>query len=181
MIERSDAELIILIRQGDERAFKELVIKYQTPIYNLALRMTKNQADAQEVCQAVFVKVFEKLNTYNSNYSFFSWLYRIAMNESINTTKHNRRTFSLDEAPAAAQTAAPQMPSFELNDAIQDALMVLSPTDRAMVVLRHFQHMSYQEIAYVLNLSETKVKAHLFTARQSLKQVLLRMGITNEN
>lgn len=181
MIERSDAELIILIRQGDERAFKELVIKYQTPIYNLALRMTKNQADAQEVCQVVFIKVFEKLNSYNSDHPFFSWLYRIAMNESINTTKHNRRTFSLDEASTALQAAAPPMPSFELNDAIQDALMMLSPTDRAMVILRHFQHKSYQDIAYILNLSETKVKAHLFSARRSLKEILLRMGITNEN
>jgi RNA polymerase sigma-70 factor (ECF subfamily) len=181
MVERSDAELIILIRQGDEQAFRELVIKYQTPIYNLALRMTKSQADAEEVCQAVFVKVFEKLNTYNPDYSFFSWLYRMAMNESINTTKRNRRTFSLDAAPAGPQPAAPPLPSFELSDAIQDALMLLPPTDRAMVVLRHFQHMSYQEIAYVLNSTETKVKAHLFSARRSLKDILLRMGINNEN
>jgi RNA polymerase sigma-70 factor, ECF subfamily len=177
MVERNDAELIFLIRQGDDRAFKELVVKYQTPIFNLALRMTKNQADAEEVCQVVFVKVFEKLDSYNSDYSFFSWLYRMAMNESINTIKQNRRSFGLD----AAQTAATAMPSFELADAIQDALMLLPPEDRAMVILRHFQHMSYQEIAYVLNLTEKKVKAHLFSSRRSLKEILMRLGITNEN
>lgn len=177
MVEHSDAELILLFRQGDEQAFTELVIKYQTPIYNLALRMTKNQSDAEEVCQNVFVKVFAKLDTYNPDYPFFSWLYRMAMNESINTVKQNRRIFRLDAEPAAA----PAPPSFELADAIQDALMELPPEDRAMVILRHFQQMSYQEIAYVLNLPEKKIKAHLFTSRKTLKGILVRMGVTNEN
>lgn len=177
MVERNDAESVILIRQGDEQAFKELVIKYQAPIYNLALRMTKNQADAEEVCQVVFVKVFAKLDTYNPDYSFFSWLYRMAMNESINTLKRNRRTFSLD----AVQSVAQSQPSFETADAIHDALMLLTPADRALIILRHFQQMSYQEIAGILNLSEKKVKARLFSSRRSLKEILVRMGVTHEN
>jgi RNA polymerase sigma-70 factor, ECF subfamily len=176
MVEKSDAELIAMLRQGDDQAYKELVVKYQKPVYNLALRMTHSRAEAEEVCQVVFVKVFEKLDSYKTDFSFFSWLYRIAMNESINALKSRRRQFSLD----AARMVAEAFPSFELSEAIQQALMHLQPRDRAMIIFRHFHNLGYQDIAYALDISEKKVKAHLFAARKSLKKVLLEMGITNE-
>jgi RNA polymerase sigma-70 factor, ECF subfamily len=176
MVEKSDAELIAQHRQGDDQAFKELVIKYQRPVYNLALRMTHSRTEAEEICQVVFVKIFEKLDSFNTDFSFFSWLYRIAMNESINALKSRRRQFSLD----AARMVAEPFPSFELSEAIQEALMHLQPRDRAMIIFRHFHNLGYQDIAYILDISEKKVKAHLFTARRALKQILTSMGVTNE-
>ena len=176
MVETSDADLITRFQQGDHQAFKELILKYQKPIYNVALRMTHSRAEAEEVCQAVFVKVFEKLDSYNKDFSFFSWLYRIAMNESINILKIRRRLSSLD----AVQVVVEPSPLFELSDPIQEALMYLKPTDRAMIIFRHFFDLGYPDIAYILDISEKKVKAHLFSARKMLKHVLLRMGVTHE-
>lgn len=176
MIETSDAELIARFRQGDHQAFKELVIKYQKPIYNVALRMTHSRTEAEEVCQIVFVKVFEKIDSFKMDHSFFSWLYRIAMNESINCLKIRKRQSGLD----AVHTAIELNPRFELSDPIQEALMVLKPIDRAMIIFRHFHNLGYQEIAAILDLTEKKVKAHLFSARKALKPVLLSMGVSNE-
>jgi RNA polymerase sigma-70 factor, ECF subfamily len=177
MSEQQEAELIDRCRQGDNQAFEELVIIYQKPIYNLALRITHSSALAEEVTQSTFVKVFEKLHTYKPGYSFFSWLYRIAMNEAINESRRSRRRSGLDESRLVAEAT----PSFELTDAVQEALMNLQPDDRALIVLRHFQNLGYQEIAVIMDRSDSRVKSQLFRARHSLKIILDRMGINNEN
>jgi len=177
MIEEQEAELISRCRQGDDKAFEKLVIKYQKPVYNLALRITHSSMLAEEVTQVTFIKVFEKLDSYRCEYPFFSWLYRIAMNEAINEARRGKYHDKLENHYLAAETAS----SFELADAIQDALMLLRPEDRALIVLRHFHHLGYPEIAYIINRSESHVKSQLFRARHALKQILIRMGISNEN
>jgi RNA polymerase sigma-70 factor (ECF subfamily) len=176
MSERQEAELIDRCRQGEDRAFAELVVVYQKPVYNLALRITRSSVLAEEVTQSTFVKVFEKLDSYRPGLSFFSWIYRIAMNEAINEYRRNRRRSSLNEENLIAET----VPSFELAEAIQEGLMRLKPDDRALIVLRHFQHLGYQEIAWIMDRSESRVKSQLFRARHALKIILARMGITHE-
>jgi RNA polymerase sigma-70 factor, ECF subfamily len=177
MIERSDAELVARCRQNDDRAFEQLVIRHQKPVYHLALRMTHNRAVAEEITQAVFVKTFEKLDSYKPEYPFGGWLYRIAVNESLNEIRTRRRCTELDESLLMDEQGG----TFELQDLIQDALMLLRPRDRALVILRHFIGLGYRDIGDIVNLSEKKVKAHLFTARHSLKEILGRMGVNNEN
>ena len=176
MVERDEAGLINRCRSGDDQAFAELVNKYQKPVYNIALRITHSRLSAEEVTQVTFVKVFEKLSSYKAGYSFFSWIYRIAMNEAINESRRSRRRRDLDEARLVDYSK----PAFELEDAIQEALMSLRPDDRALIVLRHFQNLGYEEIAFIMNRSESRVKSQLFRARQSLKIILARMGIKNE-
>jgi len=177
MVERSDGEWIALCREGDEQAFAQLVVKYQKPVYNMAWRITHSQELAEEITQATFVKVFEKLDTYQAELPFFSWLYRIGLNEAINETKRNRRRATLDERSLVAETTT----SFETTDAIEQALMLLSPEERALIILRHLQNLGYEEIAYIMDRSASRVKSQLFRARHSLKTILGRMGINNEN
>jgi RNA polymerase sigma-70 factor (ECF subfamily) len=88
--EEDDGALVQRCRDGDRRAFDRLVIRYQKPVFNAALRMLKNPEDARDVAQTVFLKVFEHLGQYDPNLRFYSWIYRIALNESING--HVRRS-----------------------------------------------------------------------------------------
>ncbi|HOZ22276.1 MAG TPA: sigma-70 family RNA polymerase sigma factor [bacterium] len=176
MSERQEDELIRRCRNGDDQAFAELIHCYQKPVYNLALRITHSGVLAEEVTQATFVKVFEKLTLYTTGLSLFSWIYRIAMNEAINEYRRGKRRSSLDET--RMESAAE--PSFELAEAIQEALMYLKPDDRALIILRHFQNLGYQEIAFIMDRSESRIKSQLFRARSALKLILVKLGVKNE-
>ncbi|HNW60284.1 MAG TPA: sigma-70 family RNA polymerase sigma factor [bacterium] len=176
MSAQQEDELIARCRNGDDRAFAELVTGYQKPVYNLALRITRSGILAEEVTQSTFVKVYVKLDSYKTGLSLFSWIYRIAMNEAINEYRRNQRRSRLDESRIEAAAE----PSFELTEAIQEALMHLKPDDRALIVLRHFQNLGYQEIACIMERSESRVKSQLFRARHALKLILAGMGIKNE-
>ncbi len=176
MSERQEDELIRRCRNGDDQAFAELINHYQKPVYNLALRITRSGVLAEEVTQATFVKVYEKLDTYKTGLSLFSWIYRIAMNEAINEYRRGKRRSSLDETRMESAAA----PSFELAEAIQEALMYLKPDDRALIILRHFQNLGYQEIAFIMDRSESRVKSQLFRARSALKLILVKLGVKNE-
>lgn len=176
MIERPEAELIDRCRQGSEEAFADLVVKYQKPVYNIALRITHSRVLAEDVAQATFVKVYEKLASYRSEFPFFTWLYRIATNEAINEFRRKRHHSEFDESRFTVDNSS----SFELTDAVQQALMLLQPGDRALIVLRHFQGLHYRDIACIVNRSESHVKSQLFRARHSLKMILSRMGFKNE-
>lgn len=176
MNERQEAELIARCREGDDRAFAELVTCYQKPVYNLALRITRSGILAEEVAQSTFVKVYTRLDSFKTGLSLFSWIYRIAMNEAINEYRRAKRHSSLDETRFEAEAT----PSFEVAEAIQQALMLLKPDDRALIVLRHFQHLGYQEIALIMERSESRVKSQLFRARHALKLILAGMGVNHE-
>lgn len=150
-----------------------LVDRYQQRLFNVALRMLGNVQDAEDVTQTVFLNVFDKLQTYDPRYKFFSWIYRMTVNESLNMLKRRKPTVSLEddldipvpEGGAAADRA-------EVEDRARTALMGLKPDDRAVVVLRHFVSFSYQEIADVLEIPVQTVKSRLFTARERLRLAL---------
>ena len=88
-----DAQLLQRFREGDREAFTELVIRYQKPIYNAAFWVVRKAEDASDVTQTVFLKVVERLDEYDPQYKFFSWIYRIAVNESLNLLRRSRVTF----------------------------------------------------------------------------------------
>ena len=169
-----DQALIKRCQRGDRRALEELLQHYQRPVFNVALRMLGNTSDASDVTQNVFLKVFEHFDRYDPEYKFFSWVYRIAINESINLINQGRRTEPLDEAsPASDPGPAEQTESSADSDRIQKALMTLSEDYRMVVVLRHFSEMTYREISTVLHIPEITVKSRLYTARQLLKEQLI--------
>ena len=134
--------------------------------------MLGNVQDAEDVTQTVFHNVFLKLRTYDPRYRFFSWIYRMAVNESLNVLKRRKPTETLeDEADLASPGAAPDR-AVEVQERVGRALMGLSPDDRAVVVLKHFVSFSYQEIADVLEIPVRTVKSRLFTARERLRLAL---------
>lgn len=162
---------------GDRQAFEELLGQYQKPVYNVAYRVVGNPDDAADVTQAVFLKAFEKLDRYNPEYRFFSWIYRIAINESINQNRHQGRQQPLE----GNETATINGPDVEVEASdqsreIQDGLMGLSQDYRTVVVLRHFSDLSYREISEILDVPEKTIKSRLYSARQLMKESLLERG-----
>ena len=155
---------------GQDEAASDLVDRYQKRLFNVALRMLDNAQDAEDVTQTVFLNAFLKLRSYDPRFRFFSWIYRMAVNESLNVLKRRKRTVTLEDIPvpgAAADHAT------EVEDQVGKALRLLKPDDRAVVVLKHFMFFSYEEIADVLEVPVKTVKSRLFTARERLRLTLL--------
>jgi RNA polymerase sigma-70 factor (ECF subfamily) len=120
----------------------------------------------------VFLNAFLKLRTYDPTYKFFSWVYRMAVNESLNVLKRRKRTVTLDDEPPIPALGATTDDATESHDQVGKALMSLNPDDRAVVVLKHFVFFSYEEIAAVLEIPVKTVKSRLFTARERLRLTL---------
>lgn len=173
MLGNDDSQLVKECLRGDRSAFESLVDRYQKVIFNVVLRIVGDTEDAQDIAQSVFLKVYENLRSFNPRYKFFSWIYRIAVNESINNLHAKRLTVDLDENVAA--DTKPVDESFHDDQMVQRlerALMRVKIEHRAVLVLRHFQDLSYREIADVLKIPEKTVKSRLFSARQDLKEIL---------
>lgn len=172
-----DRALVKRLLEGSGDAASGLVDRYQKRLFNVALRMLENVQDAEDVTQTAFLNAFLKLRTYNPKYRFFSWIYRIAVNEALNTLKRRKPAVSLtDDLEIQAPGAAPDRAAEEA-DQVGRALMGLKPEDRAVVVLKHFDSFSYQEIADVLGIPVKTVKSRLFTARERLKLTLREQGL----
>jgi RNA polymerase sigma-70 factor (ECF subfamily) len=179
MNETDDAVLVKKCIQGDIKAFEVLVDKYQKPIFNAALRVCNDFDSAEDISQAAFVKAYEKLKSYNSKYRFFSWMYRIVINEALNFLNQGKNLLELDENIISKQKTPDQiMEQTEISEKIRDALMQIEPNYRFLIELRHFQNCSYSEIGYILNIPEKKVKSRLYMARQTLGKILIKTGIT---
>jgi len=177
-----DPELDVIRRaqSGDARAFEALVDEYQGVLYNLALRMTGNPEDARDLTQTVFLKVWRNLASYDPRHRFYSWIYRITLNESLNFVQRSRPHSELDERlPATGAEPDDDVHASEMCEHIQGALMELTAEYREVIVLRHFQQLAYQEIAEILSIPEKTVKSRLYSARQLLGERLRQRGITS--
>jgi RNA polymerase sigma-70 factor, ECF subfamily len=176
----ADTSLVRQCLAGDSRAFDALVRKYQKPLYHLALRMVRDRDDAMDIVQGVFVKVYQKLDSYDDRHEFFSWIYRITINESINFTNRAKRVeeYQSGESVVLAPTQETMRSAEALSEKIAGAIEMLKPDYRMVILLKHYHDMSYQEMAEVLGVPEKTVKSRLFTARQQLKEILGARGIT---
>jgi RNA polymerase sigma-70 factor (ECF subfamily) len=172
----TDDALLARYRAGDREAFGDLVIRYQRALYNAALWIVRNAEDARDVTQEVFLKVALRLDDYDPRYKFFSWIYRITVNESLNLLRRNGHEDELDEGVdlPAGESANPEWQLAETQKAgrIRHALMSMAANDRIVLMLRHFSELSYEEIASILELDEKKVKSRLYEARQRLRDLL---------
>jgi RNA polymerase sigma-70 factor (ECF subfamily) len=179
MNEDSDGTLVRRCCGGDRRAFETLVARYERPVYNAALRMLHDREEARDVAQTVFLKAYEHLADYDPSHRFYSWIYRIALNESINTLHRRKPLAALDlEAPDGEPGPDDALGQRQLGDGLTAAIMGLSTEYRAVIVLRHFLDCSYEDIAAILELPEKTVKSRLFTARQTLRTVMQARGWT---
>jgi RNA polymerase sigma-70 factor (ECF subfamily) len=171
--EQLDRESVERCLGGDVDAFGELIDRYQRPVFRAVFHVVGSYEDAREVCQQAFMKAYEHLSTFDPNRRFFSWLYRVALNEAINFI-HSRRSFEpieavqVDRGPSAFQ-------SFEAAERrlqVREAVMSLDENYREVILLRHYFHCSYSEAAEVLHIPEKTVKSRLFAARQMLRDAL---------
>ena len=174
--DEADRALIERYRKGDREAFTELVIRYQRPIYNAAFWILRRAEDASDIAQMVFLKVAERADDYDPQYRFFSWIYRIAVNESLNLLRRSGSEDPLDDDRDIPEPEAND-PETRLGEAeraarVRQALMAMSTTDRTVLTLRHFSECSYQEIAEILEVDESTVKSRLYEARQRLRSLL---------
>ena len=162
---------------GDKSAFGTLVDRYSGKLFNAAYRITRGREDAVDATQAAFVKAYEKLPAFDFDHRFFSWIYRIALNEAIDIASRRRREANLDAAPEPVGGAMEgEYAEGERSRLVQRALMALAPEARALIVLKHFQGLSYDEIAEIVGVPEKTVKSRLFSARQRLRRVLEEWG-----
>ena len=174
MVVEDDRLLVKESLAGNSAAFKSIVEKYYEVVYNVAIRLGNRPADAEDVTQSVFLKAYESLRAYDPAYKFFSWIYRIAVNESLNLRNHQKRYEELDQDLAAAEGTTEQLvDEHRLQRIVENGLMQLKLEDRVILVLSHFQELSYSEIGYVLDIPEKTVKSRLYSARQTLKNKLL--------
>jgi len=172
----TDAEDLALVRQvlgGQADAFGVLVNRYQKVMYTVALRMLGNAEDAQDATQDAFVKAYRHLASFDGKHRFYSWMYRILVNECLNVNRAKRLEESLEEDTAGDGTPFDSVLESERREQIQMALLHLTPEYRTVIVLRHFAGQSYTEIAEALAIPEKMVKSRLYSARQRLGELLL--------
>ncbi len=175
-----DIRLLERCREGDACAFETLFRKYQAYVYNISLGMLCNSEDAADVTQETFLRLHRSLEGFRGDSTFSTWLYRVAVNLCITELRRKSRTrFQfLDDVRHDDETPLADEPTICPNEAVLDAeereivhkiLQTLPPDYRAIMVLRHFQQLAYEEIADVLGLSLSQVKTRLFRARKMFK------------
>ena len=175
--------LVRRARSGDLEAYDELVQRYQERIYATVYHMTSNHEDANDLAQESFIKAFQALKSFKGGSSFYTWLYRIAVNKTINYLKQrkNRIHMSLNDLDFNAEhdpdlvalisdkTPRREAGLTELQEKLNAALMKLSEPHRLVVVLHDVQGLSHDEIAKVMNCNIGTVRSRLFYARQQLQ------------
>ena len=180
-----DQRLLSALQAGDEQAYEQLIQRFQTPVYNLAYRLLNDQADASDVLQEVFLKVFRNVGHFRGDSSLRTWLYRIAVNESHNRRRwlfrHRRGETGIEDAFDDSDVREkPLMDSgetpfdFTMNREAQilleEGLAAINPVFRAVLVLREIEEMSYDEIAGILEVSIGTVKSRIVRGREALRK-----------
>ena len=189
LVNLPDADLAALARSGREAAFRELVRRYERPVFSLIFRMVRDRETSEDLAQETFIKVLNHIDRYRPEFKFSSWLFKIANNLTIDhLRKRQLKTISIDGSPHAAtaaeveastfdveargESALEEMQSRELGSAIERAIAKLRPEYRACILLRHVEDRSYEEIAATLDLPLGTVKTYIHRARHELREAL---------
>jgi RNA polymerase sigma-70 factor (ECF subfamily) len=181
-----ESTLVARARKGDLQAYDELIKRYQERIYATIYHMTSNHEDANDLAQESFIKAFQALKSFKGGSSFYTWLYRIAVNKTINFLKQrkNRQAMSLNDidfqvehdpdlvALVSDKTPRREAGLAELQEKLNEALLKLSEPHRLVVVLHDVQGQSHEEIAKVVGCNIGTVRSRLFYARQQLQSFL---------
>jgi RNA polymerase sigma factor (sigma-70 family) len=179
-----DLTLVRRTLAGDQEAFTALVEKYKDPVYNVAYRMLGNATEAEDVAQETFVRSYTQLRTYKDTHRFSTWLLSIASHLSIDQLRRRRfLALPLDNVPflewIADMGASPEQAALqgETSDEMQHLLQHLPPKYRAVLVLRYWHDLSYEEIGGVLHLTPALVKARLHRARELMARRMKAEGM----
>lgn len=178
MNQSDELTLIRKFKEGDEQAFNQLVLRYQEKIYWIVRRMLPDHADADDITQNVFIKAYHSLRSFKGDSSFYTWIYRIAINLSLNEIRRKklRRTFSLDEetvhGTADEENPLQKLESDERKKMIQQAIDALPEKQKKVFVLRYYDELPYEEISKILHTSVGGLKANYFHAVKKIGEYL---------
>jgi RNA polymerase sigma-70 factor (ECF subfamily) len=184
-----DADVVALALEGREAAHRELIARYERPVFSLVFRMVRDRELAEDLTQDAFVKVLSHLDRYRPDFKFSSWLFKIANNVAIDHLRRRQLdTVSMDGSRHAvtqdavessrfdvaddAENALDEMQAKELGSAIERAIARLRPEYRSCILLRHVEGRSYEEIATTLDLPLGTVKTYIHRARHELRRAL---------
>ena len=182
----NDVELVKAARNGDTRAYDQLVQRYQERVYATIYHMTSNHEDANDLAQETFIKAYSALKSFKGDSSFYTWVYRIAVNKTINFLKQrkNKTSLSLNDldfniendpelvALVSDKTPRRDIAMAELQEKLNVALQKLSDVHRMVVTLHDVQGLSHEEIADIMDCNVGTVRSRLFYARQQLQAYL---------
>ncbi len=178
MSDPGDRDLARRAKQGEADAFGELVRRHQTAVFNVCYRLLGERREAEDLAQEAFIRAYERLGTFDTERPFSPWMKRVAANLCLNHLQRRAPpSVPLDEERDPARTPAGGNPEavreqIEQADALRAALRGLPPHYRAVIELRHFHDLSYDDIAAALRLPLSDVKSHLFRARKLLAKTL---------
>jgi RNA polymerase sigma-70 factor (ECF subfamily) len=185
----SDQQVVVFAQEGREDAYRELIKRYERPVYSLIYRMVRDNETAEDLAQETFIKVLNNIDRYRPEFKFSSWLFKIANNITIDHLRRRQLdTISIEGAPdavtgerirATAVTVASggespleELESKEIGASIEEAIAKLRPEYRACIILRHVEDYSYDEIAEIVKLPLGTVKTYIHRARQELREHL---------
>ena len=183
-----DLHLVDSLREGSERAYEELLIRFQQPVYALALRLLDDPSEACDVVQEVFLKVFRNVGSFRGQSSLKTWIYRITVNEAHNARRwffrHRRAEVELDKDPEESRNWKEIIPDrsrspfdsafdSEQHIMIEAALKRINPIFREAVALRDISDLAYEEIAEILGVSLGTVKSRILRGREALREELV--------
>ena len=178
---QDDTELIVASKAGDQDAFAQLVQRHQRRVFNLVFRMLQQYEEANEVTQETFLAAWQGLPSFRGDARFSTWLYRIAYNCSLKQLEQRKRDIALQVAVQAEQSlqqescderAEAEMEAHERQVLVREHLSMLPAKYRVVLVLRHLQELTYEEMAEILTMPIGTIKTHLFRARNLLKERL---------
>ena len=184
-----DADVVSLAQKGREPAYRELIRRYERPVFSLVYRMVRDRELAEDLTQDTFVKVLTHIDKYRSEFKFSSWLFKTANNVAIDHLRRRQLdTISMEGSPHATTSDLAEATSFELatqdetplqelearelGSEIERAIAHLRPEYRACILLRHVEDKSYEEIAATLDLPLGTVKTYIHRARHELRKLL---------
>ncbi len=171
----SDAYLVTRAQEGYIDAYELLIQRHSAMAYRVALRLTGDHHDAQDVAQEALIAAWQNLDRFRAGSSFPTWLYQIVTRRALNKVSRGRTASSLELVPDLAGTSDEPAEQAERNlaiDAVADALLALPFPQRVVIVLHHFEELSYAEVAAVTGSTEPAVRSHLFRARRALGKTL---------
>jgi RNA polymerase sigma-70 factor, ECF subfamily len=169
-----DSAVVKRCLNGEPEAFEALVARYQQVLFNVGFRMLGDYEDARDAAQNTFIKAYENLGTYDPERRFFSWIYRILMNECLNLRRRPAMHLLGERTEdAAAERSTPDaVEAAERKRDVKHAILALAPAYREVIVLRHFAALSYDEMSDAIGVPAKTVKSRLHTARQQLASEL---------
>ncbi|MBX2989685.1 MAG: sigma-70 family RNA polymerase sigma factor [Bacteroidetes bacterium] len=174
----TDLDLVQQVRNGKREAYTELMRRYQQRVYWVARRIVGNHDDADDIAQETFVKAYLALGDFRGDSGFFTWLYRIAVNLSLNTIRKQQVVNYLRESPMilsllpAKDNPQAELEAKELESKLQRAVALLPEKQKAVFVMRYYEEMNYEEISEVLKTSVGGLKANYFHALKKVQEYL---------